>query len=100
MLLQEVVSTMYDRYYNKDGSATNEKTLLCTNCGHKVDEGPSEDQCFAIPEWYFDAIYKDTGLTRMSDLSCSSDYTLINHDYMVTEFNNSVLHHQHCGSRI
>ena len=33
-------------------------------------------------------------------MSCSSDYTLINHDHMFTEFNNSILHHQHCGSRI
>ena len=67
MLLQEVVSAMYDKYDNKDGSATNEKTLLCTNCDHKVDKGPLEDQCFVIPEWYYDAINKDTGLTRVSD---------------------------------
>ena len=107
MLLQEVVSAMYAKYYNKDGSARNEKTLLCTNCDHKVDEGPSEDQCFAIPEWYCDAIYKDTGLTRVSDflysldyMSRSSDYTLINYDHMFTEFSNSILHHQHCSSRI
>ena len=51
----------------KDGSATNEKTLLCTNCDHTVDEGPLEDQCFATPEWYYNTIYKDTGLTRVSD---------------------------------
>ena len=63
VLLQEVIASMYDKYYNKDGSATNEKTLLCTNYDHKVDEGPSEDQCFAIPELYYDTIYKDTGLT-------------------------------------
>ena len=83
------------------------KTLLCTNCDHTVDKGPSEDQCFAIPEWYYNAIYKDTGLTRVSDflysldyMSRSSDYKLINHDQMFPEFNYSILHHQHCGSRI
>ena len=58
---------MYDKYYNKDGSATNEKILLCSNHDHKVDEGSLEDQSFAIPEWHYDAIYKDTGLTRVSD---------------------------------
>ena len=96
---------MYEKYYNKDGSTTNKKTLLCTNNNHKVDEGPSEDQCFAIPEWYYNAIYKDTGLTRVSDffysldyMSRSNDYTKINHDHMFTAFKKSILHqHSFCS---